>query len=1599
MEKKVILIFVLAIFCLVSASSAYAEESTSKNNISYVDVIGNDEWDGSSSIHIANTNHGPKFNITNGVSVTNSGGSLYIASGVYSVSSEITIGQNLNIFGAGMNSTIIDGGNVTRIFNINSGNHVNITNLTIRNGKLSQAGDKDNGHNGGGIYNDGTLIIDGCNIYNNVAGKGGNASGATHNAGHGGNGGGIYNSDSGSLTITNSLIHDNTAGQGGTANGDNPNGGSGGSGGGIANDGHLNITANSTYWVQIYNNNAGEGGHAYNFDSKGGNGGNGGAIYNTKDCIVNYVLIYNNNGGKGSTYTSDKDHGDIAGGNGGDGGAFYNSGTLNLIDCIITNNCAYDGYDGVRGGYGGDGGNGGAVYNTKSLNITNCQITDNIAGDGGDGGDKYYYSTWKTWYGGGDGGLGGSGGAIYNSGSGATLAITGSSIIQNDAGCGGHGGQGGAVDVQHEGNEICDPGNGGNGGNGGGISNCNSGTINYITNTHIDYNTAGKGGSGGVYEDDIVDVEKVHVAVAGIGGSGGGIFSDAIVTLLQNTTINNNIAGDGGAGNPISRYPAENGGAGGNGGGLVIQHSTQISFCQINNNKAGNGGNGGNRSAGSDNNPSTDCGNGGNGGIGGGIYYYYSDNSDTRTITITNSTLNNNTNGNGGNGGIDDYDGSKSSNGGNGGSGGAIAIISKDQNSKPSQNLHLTVEECTIAGNQAGYGGQPSNKGTKGSNGFGGGIYTNDYHYFQVEFCRIIDNTPQAVYLNIKDEGYDQYLQFINNWWGSNSAPKGNVTTCSGTTMYTNYYTPWIVLSINATPNPIYPNQVSVVTANLTMNSNNQSTTSYKLHVPDDIPVIFSSNMGSMNPQNSITTSGISDSTFIPGSAYGTAIAYATVDYQTVNTNIHIMTAGVDINKTVNNTRPNVGENITFTVTATNNGPDNATGLVITDLIPQGLSNLVYTASTGQNTYSLTTGIWNIGQLLNGATATLNITGTVTAALAGLNVTNYANLTALNEANPNISSANASFYVPCVNVTVFQHPWCFDFESKAYQAVSSFYNVIVYNVDVMNTGADEATGVVIKDVLGDAYEFVGLSTEGVGTASYDTLSRTITWNIASLPKNTMAILSIFALVVGTGNNTPNVLVNASLDHVDQYDIPDSRKWSNWTVYVGPAADIQVNQTQQVSNEVDGQYVTYTITATNIGPDDANAVQITDNLPTGLINPIILQSLGTFTISSNKVVWTISSLVKGSNAVLIIKSKINATGTFVNTATRTSQADGELDWNHNNNAQTCILTLSGNYTPEVNMVVDQQPWFYNDLTNNPQVMSEYYKTIVYNVIVKNTGPTDATGVMVKEFLGDGYQFISCTTRGAGTAAYDNGTITWNIGYMPSGGKVVLTVFALVIATGNNTPDLTVNASLSHVDQYDIPGANKWASYSVYVPVPVGVSIVDNQANLYLNTILSSSNHNLGELFTVKFKLGNVGPDNATNVKIKIPIPEGFQFVSASVDVGHCYYVAATRTLIWELPVVEVGDPYLDLNLIALTEGNYALRPIIISTTYLLSAGDVVTPFGLNIASGSSDNGNSVNGVSVNAVSNTVGMQETGIPLPLMVLAILMVISGFLTRKRD
>lgn len=748
----------------VSESSQFGNADFELGNSAYVNVnTGNDSWDGTSPIYQGGT-AGPKKTIIAGIGAAWIGGNLYIASGIY-YERIINILYSINIYGASKDNTIIDGQHTSgTIFIINPYNnpgiYVNISNITIRNAVATDHG-YENGEDGGGIYNQGILVLTNCNIYNNTARNGDDAT-ATDTAGHGGNGGGIYNH--GNLTLDSCTIDNNSAGRGGDASSFH-DADYGGYGGGVYNSGTL-IIHKCTFTA----NYAGRGGDAGG--GKSAHGGNGGALYNTAtgNVTITDSVFDGNHAGRGG-YASFSRDASI----GGSGGAIYNEGTLDISNSEIRK--GYAGNGGNAGtGKSAPGGNGGAICNTRILNLTDSKLNDNYAGNGGNP------SATRT------GGHGGNGGGIYNTN---ILNLINCEIYNNRAGSGsgsvtgaaaGYGGHGGGIYTNGAsvlqnfklynntagtgGTGIGIGGPPGEGGYGGGIYNLGNLTINgtSINPVQITNNTAGTGGksqcderggtggrAGGIYNNGTCTIKYADISNnragaggnvdfiennAGHGGSGGAIYNEATL-ILEECTINDNQAGTGANGVTDENkgdYGGGDGGNGGNGGAVVNAGDLTITSCHILNNKAGTGGNGGQATY------SYDAFDGGLGGDGGGIY-------NSGTLSINGSSISQNSAGKGGNGGLgrlmehkytDPINGNvhvdwivgDPGDGGNGGNGGAIF----------NSGSTALINNTNIENNTAGTGGAggiyksysewqvySANPASSGNGGSGGGIYSTGF--------------------------------------------------------------------------------------------------------------------------------------------------------------------------------------------------------------------------------------------------------------------------------------------------------------------------------------------------------------------------------------------------------------------------------------------------------------------------------------------------------------------------------------------------------------------------------------------------------------------------------------------------------------------------------------------------------------------------------------------------------------------------------------------------------------------------------------------------------------------------------------------------------
>ncbi|MGQ0722526.1 MAG: FlgD immunoglobulin-like domain containing protein, partial [Candidatus Eiseniibacteriota bacterium] len=232
-------------------------------------------------------------------------------------------------------------------------------------------------------------------------------------------------------------------------------------------------------------------------------------------------------------------------------------------------------------------------------------------------------------------------------------------------------------------------------------------------------------------------------------------------------------------------------------------------------------------------------------------------------------------------------------------------------------------------------------------------------------------------------------------------------------------------------------------------------------------------------------------------------------------------TADLSVAKIVDDVSPSEGGTIVYTVTVSNGGPDAATGIEVTDLLPAGVTYVSDVPSQG--TYTSGTGLWVVGSLANAASATLDITATVDLGTSGSLITNTASVTASDQADANAANDSDS-----ADITV---------EGIADLAVTKLVDdpapseggTVVYTVTVTNGGPNGATGVEVTDLLPAGVTYVSdVPSQGTYT------SGTGLWVVGSLANAASATLDITATVdLGTGSST--ITNTASVTASDQAD--------------------------------------------------------------------------------------------------------------------------------------------------------------------------------------------------------------------------------------------------------------------------------------------------------------------------------------------------------------------------------------------------------------------------------------------------------------------------------
>ena len=578
----------------------------------------------------------------------------------------------------------------------------------------------------------------------------------------------------------------------------------------------------------------------------------------------------------------------------------------------------------------------------------------------------------------------------------------------------------------------------------------------------------------------------------------------------------------------------------------------------------------------------------------------------------------------------------------------------------------------------------------------------------------------------------------------------------------------------------------------------------------------------------------------------------------------------IAVTNTVPQTAYNNGDQVTYTLTAQNLGPNIATGVVINDKLPAAfVSNTITYVAPAGTIYNPTSGTWSVGSLGVKELKTITITGTVSQLGPITNTATVGDRSGLqlDENTGNNTASNTITVMPVADVQV---------TSSVSNATPNQNEDIVYTIVVSNNGPNNATNVSLTNVLP-----AGLTIRGYNTTLGSVNTDTGEWNIGTIATGSSQTLTIYARPTVTGALT----LNSAQTHTE-FDRVSSNNNVAVTINVAPTADVSVTNT--ISAPANGtnytnEPVTYTIIVTNNGPGTATNVIITDQLPAALT---YTGSTPTGAYNPATGTWAVGTLASGASATLTINATINQSGVITTTAIQTHTESDNV--NGNNSASTSIQSGSGVITADINVVTSANAAIYH--TGD---------VVVYTVKATNQGPDAATGINVLALLPAGFTFLSGTPK---IGTYDNSTGIWTVPNLASN------AFTELILMGRIESDVNVIGDKNYTFTATRIGATNQVDSDATDNSHTTTIIAEKNADVSTSISVTGNSpdgkyyHGITEA-TFAITVTNNGPDRVTNLVGKDTRTGTLNFTGYSSPPGTTYDPV---TGFWTVGTLEPGE---------------------------------------------------------------------------------------------
>ncbi|MDY0813139.1 hypothetical protein [Kitasatospora purpeofusca] len=553
--------------------------------------------------------------------------------------------------------------------------------------------------------------------------------------------------------------------------------------------------------------------------------------------------------------------------------------------------------------------------------------------------------------------------------------------------------------------------------------------------------------------------------------------------------------------------------------------------------------------------------------------------------------------------------------------------------------------------------------------------------------------------------------------------------------------------------------------------------------------------------------------------------------------------ANLTISKTLLTSPVVPGQPVQWRVTVTNNGPSRARNVVVTDQVPPGVTGATMTADTGGANCPITGGTATCPavEIPAGSSQSWTLTGTLDPD-ATVTPTNTAVVTGGPDPGATARTAVASPTAspsPQANLTV----------SKSLLTSPVVPGQPVqWRVTVTNNGPSRARNVVVTDQVPPGVTGATMTAD-TGGANCPITGGTATCPAVEIPAGSSLSWTLTGTLAQDATVTPTNTVTVTGG-------PDPTASTHTAVASpsnspSPQANLTVSKVLLTDPVVPGRQIQWRVTVTNNGPSRARNVVVTDQVPSGVDNPVMTASDGTgCPISGGVATCPAVEIPAGSSQTWTLTGTLasDATSTPVNSVTVTGGPDPSVA------THTAVASPTNSPAPQANLTVSKV------LLTNPVVPGQ---RIQWQVTVTNNGPSRAREVVVTDQVPTGVTraVMTADTDGA-NCPISGGVATCPAVEIPAGSSQTWTLTGTLAQDATVTPTNTVT----------VTGGPDPAT-PTHTAVATPTNPPTPQANLAVSKVLLTNPVVPGQQIQWQVSVTNNGPSRARDVVVTDTVPAG------------------------------------------------------------------------------------------------------------------------------